>query len=90
MARSSIFDLRSSIFFISLFLFVEQTAFREVLTGYAETHPGQRLQSLRADLFLAVGANAILLVPDALKSFLNLREDLPVVGRLAEEQLLRV
>src|SRR5262249_4318888 len=87
---SSILDLRSSIFFIRLFLFVEQTAFREVLTGYAETHPWQRLQTLRADLLVAVATDAVLLVLDALKGLVYLHKDLPVVGRLAEEQLLRV
>src|SRR5262245_21148897 len=75
---------------LRLFLFVEQTAFREVLTGYAETHPGQRLQPLRADLFLAIATDAVLLVLDALKGLVYLHKDLPVVGRLAEEQLLRV
>src|SRR4030095_16567095 len=86
----AIFDFRSSIFFIRLFLFVEQTAFREVLTGYAETHPGQRLQALRADLLAAIATDAVLLILDALKGLVYLHKDLPVVGRLAEEQLLRV
>src|SRR5215510_11055999 len=83
-------DFRHTVSTHRLFFFVEQTAFGEILTGYTVAHPWQRLEPLRSDLLAAVGADAILLVLDALKGFINLKKNLPVVRRLAEEKLLRV